>query len=301
MAKVTGPAFSVDAHGDLGGGICFTRCKSGHRVILSPQPGNPNSVSQSAHRTLFHSAKSAWKLLSPVSKAALNAEADLLHMTGYNLYIKRVLLGEISLPGWVEDSYEGQVAAALDDIDVWCQMSTGLWQINLAGPVVVGWVNDLDKWEGNGLRFLNVNIPKGATILTAHVHLTHYGDQSMTVKGKIIGNTDSNPEAFSAIADYQARRGTSCGGADNTRRTVAEVNWNFPASIGTDVEIESPGISDVIQELVDGAGYVSGRPMVLFVDDHDGQTAQWNAYGFWSYDDGPAKAAKLHITYKYLV
>ena len=299
MAKVTGPAFSVDAHGELGKGICFTRCKSGHRVILTPQPANPNSASQSAHRASFHSAKSAWKLLSPASKTALNAEADLLHMTGYNLYIKRSLLGQLSLPGWVEGSYEGQVAASLDDSDVWCQMATGNWILHLTMGHVVGWVNDLDKWEGGGCRYLNVDIPAGATILTAHVHLTHYESQSVTVKGKIIGNTDSNPAAFSTIADYQARRGTSCGGADNTRRTISEVDWNFPASIGNDVEIESPDISEVIQELVDGAGYVSGNPVVLFVDDHDHQTAQWNAYGFWSYNGDPAKAAKLHITYKY--
>jgi hypothetical protein len=95
MAKVTGPAFSVDAHGELGKGICFTGCKSGHRVILTPKPGNPNSAAQAAHRASFHNGKSAWKLLGPASKAALNAEADLLHMTGYNLCIKRFLEGLI--------------------------------------------------------------------------------------------------------------------------------------------------------------------------------------------------------------
>lgn len=300
MAKVTGPAFSVGAQGALGGGICFTRCKSGHRVILSPNPRNPNSASQSAHRTLFHSGKSAWKLLSPASKAALNAEADPLQMTGYNLYIKRVLLGEISTANWVEGEYHGQVDESAGDTDTSYDPIDYGWTTNNHGNVVVGSEYPQTQRYGAGLRFKNVSIPPNASILTAHIQLASEDNFINTVIGKIVGNADNDPAVFSTIADYQARRGTSCGGANNTRRTVQESDWNFPASVQKDVYIESPDISEIIQELVDRVGYQSGKAMVLFVDDHDGRSAMAQSYCFYSWDDNPTLCAKLDITYKYL-
>jgi len=299
MAKVTGPAFSVDAHGELGGGICYTGCKSGHRVILTPKPGNPNSASQAAHRASFHSAKSAWKLLSPASKAALNAEADLLHMTGYNLYIKRALLGEISLPGWVEDSYEGQVAASLDDARVWYNGS--IWQcFPYNNGSDVGHPIDILYRDGTGMRFLTVDSPVGAVVLTAHLHLTcdNWGNNA-GVWCKIVGDKEANANPFSNLVDYQSRRGTSCGGANNDLRTLAEVAWHMPAAIGDDEEIESPDISAVIQEILDLPGRVVGGAIAVFCDDHDDVSPLWQAYGFYSYDGAPAHAGRLHFTYKY--
>jgi hypothetical protein len=80
---------------------------------------------------------------------------------------------------------------------------------------------------------------------------------------------------------------------------VEQVDWTLPLHVDTDVEYESPDIKKVIQELVDGAGYVSGRAIVLFVDDHDSQTEMWHYHGFYPFDAGAAKAARLHVRYKY--
>ena len=299
MAKVTGPAFSVDAHGALGDGICFTRCMKGNRVILLPTHKDANSALQSVQRTSFSTGKSMWKALSAASKAYYNTLAEGLAMTGYNLYIKKVLLGQILGPGWINDSFIGQVGYSVDDVRVWEATSTHVWNLHMTAGFSIGWPNDISEKLGCGVRFRNVGIPAKATILTAHVHLTGSSDATNEAEGRIIGNTDSDPAVFSNIADYQARRGTSCGGADNTRRTVKQVDWTLPFNVQKDVEYESPDIKEVIQELVDGAGYVSGRAMVLFIDDHDSQTEMWHYHSFYAWDGGAAKAARLHVTYKY--
>jgi len=299
MAKVTGPIFSVEAHGALGDGICFTRSMGGARVILNPTHKDAYSALQSVQRSSFITGKSLWRALSAASKAYYNGLAEGLSMTGYNFYLKKVLLGQIGGVVWVNDSFSGIVAASADDAAAYWSIGSSAWALSLTSGDTVGWPGDVSKQWGFGNRVLNVGIPAKATILTAHVHLTPGGDGTATVKGKIVGNIDSDPAVFSTIADYKARRGTSCGGADNSRRTVKEVDWDFPASEVLNAEIESPDISEIIQELVDGAGYVAGRAMVLFVDDHDLQTAINNSYGHFSYNQSTTKCAKLHVTYKY--
>ena len=69
MAKVTGPLFSVEAHGAVGEGICFTRSLGGARVILNPTHRDVYSAGQSVQRSSFITGKSMWKALSAVSKA----------------------------------------------------------------------------------------------------------------------------------------------------------------------------------------------------------------------------------------
>ena len=300
MAKVTGPIFSVEAHGALGDGICFTRSMGGARVILNPTHKDAYSAGQSVQRSSFITGKSLWRALSAASKAYYNGLAEELAMTGYNFYMKKVLLGQIGGIVWINDSFAGQVGASADD----CYVRTNgtAWALNLTSALgQVGSMDDLNMKQGGGLRFLNVTIPKGATILTAHLHVTPNADRSETdVYSKIIGDKEANAATFSLIADYQSRRGTACGGANNDLRTVDEVAWHWPASVTTDVEIESPDITTVIQELVNQAAWASGNAMALFLDDHDGVTALWSGYTYRSYNGSAAKAARLDVTYKYL-
>jgi len=300
MAKVTGPAFSVEAHGELGGGICFTRCKSGHRVILSPQPGNPNSASQSAHRASFHSAKSAWKSLSLASKAALNAEADLLHMTGYNLYIKRVLLGQQAIGEWHEGSLERQIAQNSDDCEV--SLAYGMtWIIDpVYSRVRAGHAGDDFSKDGSGLRWLNITVPLGATILTAHIHFKCgwgcLGDNCLT---QFVGDNEDNAANFTTMGDYLNRRGTDCGGPDNSKRTIEEVDWDIIEHWLYNEEYVSPDISPIAQEIMDRPGRVVGDAMVVFWDDHKGRSDFGAMRQAYSHNFSPGWSPKLHMTYRW--
>lgn len=300
MAKVTGPAFSLDARGALGDGICFTRCMKGNRVILIPNHKDAETGTQLAQRASFTSAHSLWKALDAASKAYYNTLAESQHMTGYNLYIKKCLLGEISLVTWEYGEYNGQVNASNGDTDTSYDAVEWGWCTSVTGNHVIGSEHPQVQRYGSGLRFTNVDIPAGATILTAKITLAPVHNKNDTVFGRICGNADDNPAVFTNVVDYQARRGTSCGGANNDRRTVAQVDWSLPAQVYKDTWLDTPDISTIIQELVNRAGYVSGRAMVLFVDDHDGRTGMDHFYRFYSWDDNPSLCAKLTITYKYV-
>jgi len=300
MAKVTGPLFSVEGTGKLGEGICFTRSLGGARVILNPTHKDAYSALQSVHRSSFITGKSMWKALSAVSKAYYNTLAADLKMTGYNLYIKKVLLGQVGAVVWVNDSVAITLSGYNDDTAV--GYSGGSWFIDNLSPY--GWLGNTSigvNKSGQGLRFLAVTIPVGAIILTAHLHLTcALSDTAANCYGRIVGNLQTNPAGWTTLADFQARRGTDAGGGDNTKRTVLDVPWHVPTAMTLDVEYETPDITPIIQELVSQAGYTSGNPMVLWVDDYKGESTQEDSYFFWQKNAGVGKTARLHVTYKYI-
>lgn len=300
MAKVTGPLFSVEGTGKLGEGICFTRSLGGARVILNPTHKDAYSALQSVQRSSFITGKSMWKALSAASKAYYNTLAADLAMTGYNFYLKKVLLGQIGGPGWVYDSWNGQVAYSEDDILAFW------WNPEFTAELPnedasFGRLNANLKRFGSGMRWRNVTIPKGATILTAHVHLRCSLNHAVTgVLARIIGDLEANAAVFSDFTDYRARRGTSCGGANNTKRTVAEVDYTPEDTWVKDVEYTTPDISAVIKEIVDQAGWASGNALALFIDDHDERTLSDGLKKAANSFNGSAEfAPKLHITYKY--
>jgi len=139
------------------------------------------------------------------------------------------------------------------------------------------------------MRFLNVTIPKNATIDTAYLTLRAYATRTgTTVNSKIRGEAADNPVTFSTLADYQGRP-----------KTTAVVNWNAIPAWTLDTDYNSPEIKTIIQELVNRAGWVSGNALVIFWDDHDdlsthaaGCRRQGKAY-----DTDTTYCAKLHIEY----
>lgn len=305
MAKVTGPGFSLDAAGTLGGAITFQKSMKGHRVGLVPTHKDAFSTGQSIHRVSFNQARSMWKALSAGSKASYNVEAESQQMTGYNLYIKKVLLGQIAAAGWIEDSYEARVAASYDDASLYNQNPP--WYFDRTGLAVpAGGINDAGKQYGGGMRFLNVDIPKGATILTAVLTLTAKNANAGTVvRTRICGELAANAGEFVDMANYQARRGTECGGANNNNRTVAQVDWDSLEAWLVDTQYPSPDITAVIQEIINQAAWASGNALVLFWDDYAGRSdLSWvnpaALRSALSYNSSAAKAPKLTITFKYL-
>lgn len=126
---------------------------------------------------------------------------------------------------------------------------------------------------GGGMEVPNVTIPKGSTIDVAYLILEAYesGEENF-VRSKIVGEATDNAASFSDLADYQARRGTEVGGANNDNRTVAEVLWDNIGTWETGVDYNSPDIKTVIQEIVDRDGWSSGNRMGVWWDDHAGRS-----------------------------
>ena len=156
---------------------------------------------------------------------------------------------------------------------------------------------------GDGLRWTNVTVPSGATIDTAYVV---FKDASLglgtgtTCKASVCGDLESDAAAFGTVANFQSRRGTDAGGANNNLRTTAEVAWNpvnawSPAEEGADTT--TPEIKTVVQEIIDQGTWASGNHLALFVDDYDGLSTA----GAWragiARNASATDCPRLHIEY----
>lgn len=192
------------------------------------------------------------------------------------------------------DTLNLQVAASADNCIVYNNGS--VWDI-VEGVEAGNYSAGVFK-AGSGLRFNNVTIPQGATIVTAYLTITGgVALSGTTCNAKIIGDLETDAATFSTLADYQARRGTDVGGADNTKRTTAEVDWDNLSAWVVGTEYQSPEIKTIIQEIVDQGGWVSGNDLALFWDDHDNRSSSGAARIGSHYAADPTKAVKLHIEY----
>jgi hypothetical protein len=113
-----------------------------------------------------------------------------------------------------------------------------------------------------GLRFANVNVPKGATITNAWVQFTADNEKLTGGAGThlvIWGRLEANPGAFA---------GTKA--VSTAPKTSASVKWgNMPdwTSGARGPDQRTPNLSVVIQELVNQSGWVPGNALALIIGD----------------------------------
>jgi hypothetical protein len=96
MAKITNPLFSHAASGPLARAVGYVAQQGGAIARALPQlrnraPTNPPTTEQSTQRERYASAAAAWHALTPQQRGALNADAALLGLTGYNLWLRQQL------------------------------------------------------------------------------------------------------------------------------------------------------------------------------------------------------------------
>ena len=133
-----------------------------------------------------------------------------------------------------------------------------------------------------GVRFLNINIPQGTTILSASIQFTtdetDSGSTSVTLRGE---DTD-NASVFSN-SDYDI---------SNRTLTSASVAWNnIPAWNTTGqsgANQRTPDLTTIVQEIVNRGGWSSGNAMAFVINGTGERTAE-------SYDGDSAKAPVLTI------
>ena len=109
MAKLVGPALSLDASKSMKKTLTFQRTKTGNKVYKWTKPGGraPFLVSsaQLAQRALYQAAVLAWNALSSTQKAAYNATAKAIGYlgTGYNYFLRQQILAPSGPPVYDED------------------------------------------------------------------------------------------------------------------------------------------------------------------------------------------------------
>ena len=113
-----------------------------------------------------------------------------------------------------------------------------------------------------GIRFQNVEIPFGVVIESAYIQFTADDEKlaGETVNLAIWGQKEPNPGSFGGAA-YMI---------SSAPRTSAVAKWsNVPdwTSDQTNLASRTPDISNVIEELVNQAGWVSGNSIAFIIGD----------------------------------
>lgn len=179
-------------------------------------------------------------------------------------------------------SSSSAIAAGMDDVE---ESSTGNISSNV-NSTDIELINDSGTSAGNqvvGLRFTNLNIPKGAIISNAYIQFTCDEVTTGTCSLVISGEDTDNSAAFTTAAYNVSSR----------TKTTAQINW-YPsgwATIGeAGVNQRTPNLSAIIQEIVSRTGYLSSGAISLIINGSGTRTAD-------SYEGSAAQAAKLFVTY----
>lgn len=208
---------------------------------------------------------------------------------------ERPAKGQIKIdPTW-------QVGASTNDCRLY--WDGAVWVFSVVSPYQqAGYYVLAEQKFGGGLCFLNVTIPQGAKILSAYLRLTASAAEDVaTVNSRITGDKEANAAAWSTIEDYQARRGTVVGGANDNYITSAQVDWDNIGTWVIDTEYDSPDIALVVQEIVDQGAWASGNALALWWDDHDGRSSTTGTYPArqaYSYDGSTTKCAQLVVDFE---
>jgi len=212
-----------------------------------------------------------------IQSLARDAEGNPLELTASEKdgVLTESLVSKVGLKYPVTIDPSISVGASTDDLGIYWNGSAWVAQSLSRTSFQAGWAAASALKYGAGMRFQNVTIPQGATIDTAYLAFkSPLGKSGTVVRTRITGNDADDAATWSTLADYQARRGTIVGGANNDYITDAQVDWD---GIGAwsygGGPYNSLSIVSVIQEIVNRVGWASGHALALWWDDHDGRSS----------------------------
>ncbi len=206
---------------------------------------------------------------------------------GYSGYVARRLVAcVLLLPGlllnplpaqaaWVDV----QVSADADDAEE--RVSSGNMNLGSSDLEMVDEGGSSSNRQLVGVRFLNVDVANGATILEAFLEFETDETDSGTTNLTFRGEDADNPGTFTSANSNISNRTT----------TTASTVWNnVPAWNTVNEHNRTPDLSSVVQEIVDRGGWSSGNAMVYIVNGNGERTAE-------SHNGEPDAATILRIKY----
>lgn len=134
-----------------------------------------------------------------------------------------------------------------------------------------------------GMRFTGVAVPAGATITAAYVQFQVDETDTGTINLSIAGEATDSAPGFSTTTFSMSSR-------DKTLATVAwsPPPWTSVGEAGSDQQ--TPDLREIIQEIVDRLGWISGNSIALIVSGTGERTAE-------SFNGNQAGAPLLHIEF----
>lgn len=142
-----------------------------------------------------------------------------------------------------------------------------------------------DDNEYIAVRFKNINMPQGATVLNAYLEFTAYQNgTSSGAKMTIRGVKENSPSDFTPYPRYNLR---------DKPKTSAMVNWSNIPSWSRNGIYQSPVITNIVQEIVNLAGWGAGNEIMFIMSDFN--NAKRGAY---TYNGKPSGATRLVIEFE---
>jgi len=135
-----------------------------------------------------------------------------------------------------------------------------------------------------GLRFQNVAIPQGATILSANIQFTTDDDDIDLDTSLIIHGQDIDSASTFTSVDFDI---------SSRAKTTTNIPWLPPGwnTFGESGPAQlTPDISSVLQEIISRPGWSSGNSLAIIITGTGERTAE-------VYEDDPNTAAVLSITF----
>lgn len=134
-----------------------------------------------------------------------------------------------------------------------------------------------------GLRFPSLGLPRGATILSAHVQFTADQTSAGPVALEVRGERSAGAPGFT----------TTVGNLSARTRTSAMAAWAPAAWTAGErgLSQRTPDLSAVLQELVDQGGWSPDSPVALLISGAGHRVAV-------AWDQAPAQAAQLIIAFQ---
>lgn len=92
MVKISSPLMSNSASGKIGERLVFSKRKSGQQARFQKAQADVITDDRLAQRDRYAVCVLSWKSIDPVVKALYNSRAEILGISGYNLYMRECLL-----------------------------------------------------------------------------------------------------------------------------------------------------------------------------------------------------------------
>ncbi len=156
------------------------------------------------------------------------------------------------------------------------------------GVVVIGSIDiDLVRSGSNqtvGMRFNNVTIPQGATIVDAYIQFTAQNIDSGTTVLTVEGEATDNALTFVNKIN---------GNISSRPRTTANIAWSpapWTTAVDAGLDQRTPNLTPIVQEIVNQGGWVSSNSLAFIITGTGLRDAE-------SFEANAAAAAVLHLEF----
>jgi hypothetical protein len=120
-----------------------------------------------------------------------------------------------------------------------------------------------------GIRFRNVTLVEGATLSNAFITFPPYANGiTTTCNVRFVGENTSAPSGFSSYADFTKRE---------TNVTKANVNWDNVPLWTYGIDVNSPNLKSIIEEIVARPDWTPGGNLVVFIKNNSSSTNAFRA------------------------